>query len=251
MEIKINSNALVSLNKIVKLGEVKSKILSYKLKEQTLVGDAVIYGKYYKKDNKKTVNEVLVEFEEIVPFTVVFNRENVVVESVEVKDFKYELLDDALKCSFVIEIEYNDEYHEVPIEPSYELDEENENVYEVLKEMNDEISQITEKLDEKLEEFFEDRNEEHLEEIEKYNVPNEEQEIELNDNLVIENNNIITKKDGFIKNFKNDGKCIISIYYTNSPNDIEKISKQENIGIDKLYKDNENLSFNDRVIVKK
>ena len=49
----------------------------------------------------------------------------------------------------------------------------------------------------------------------------------------------------------NEGKCIISIYYTNSPSDIEKISKQENIGIDKRYKDNETTGFNDRIIVKK
>lgn len=251
MEIKINSNALVSLSKLVKLEEVKSKILSYKLKDQTLSGDAVIYGKYYKKDNKKGISEILVEFEEIVPFTVVFNRDSVAIESVEVEEFKYELIEEGIKCSFIIEIEYDDEFQEVPIEPSYELEEKEEDIYEVLKEMNDEISEITDKLDEKLEEFFEDRNEESYIEADEEEYITEEQEIIDNELIIENNNNIITKKEGFIKNFKNEGKCIISIYYTNSPSDIEKISKQENIGIDKLYKDNENTGFNDRIIVKK
>ncbi len=250
MEIKINSNALVSLSKLVKLEEVKSKVLSYKLKEQTLTGDAVIYGKYYKKDNKKGNNEILVEFEEIVPFTIVFNRESVVIESVEVEDFKYELIEEGIKCSFIIEIEYDNEFQEIPIEPSYELKEKEEDIYEVLKEMNDEISEITDKLDEKLEEFFEERNEESYSEADEDEFITEEEEIDDNELIIENNNNIITKKEGFIKNFKNEGKCIISIYYTNSPNDIEKISKQENIGIDKLYKDNENIGFNDRIIVK-
>ena len=77
MEIKINSNAEVSLSKLVSLENIESKILSYKLKDQTLTGDVAIYGKYLKKDNKKPANEVIVEFEEIVPFTIVFNRENI------------------------------------------------------------------------------------------------------------------------------------------------------------------------------
>ena len=235
MEIKINSNAEVSLSKLVSLENIESKILSYKLKDQTLTGDVAIYGKYLKKDNKKPANEVIVEFEEIVPFTIVFNRENIKIDDVEIEDFKYELLEEGLKCSFVIEIEYNDEFQEVPIEPSYELEDE-EDKYEVLKELNDEISEITNKLDEKLDEFFEDR-EELIEEDEVI-----EKEV---------NHKFINKKEGYSKKFKHEGKTVISIYYTNAPGDIEKISKKENVGIDVLYKSNENSGFDNRIIVKK
>ena len=84
MEIKINSNAEVSLSKLVSLESIESKILFYKLKDQTLTGDVSIYGKYLKKDNKKPANEVVVEFEEIVPFTIVFNRENIKIEEVKI-----------------------------------------------------------------------------------------------------------------------------------------------------------------------
>lgn len=231
MEIKINSNAEVSLSKLVSLESIESKILFYKLKDQTLIGDVSIYGKYLKKDNKKPANDVVVEFEEIVPFTIVFNRENIKIDEVKIEDFKYELFEDGVKCSFVIEIEYNDEFQEVPIEPNYEL--EDEEKIEVLKEMNDEISEITNKLDEKLEEFFEDREE--------------------SDELIEEevNKNFINKKEGYSKKFKNEGKTVISIYYTNAPGDIEKISKKENVGIDILYKSNENSGFDNRIIVKK
>ena len=159
MEIKINSNAQINLSNIVEVEFVETKVSSYKLKEQTLSGDVLIYGKYKKKDPKKQNSEYTVEFEDIVPFTVVFNRNNINIDEVEIENFKYEMIEEGIKCSFIIEIEYNDEekedeFEEVEIVPSYELDEESKHTYEVLKEMNDEIGEITNKLDEKLEEFF-------------------------------------------------------------------------------------------------
>ena len=250
MEIKINSNAEINLSNILDVEFVEAKVSSYKLKEQSLSGDVLIYGKYKKKDPKKQNSEYTVEFEDIVPFTVVFNREHIKIDEVEIENFKYEMIEEGIKCSFVIEIEYNDEekeeeieeeldeFEEVEIVPSYELDEDSKNTYEVLKEMNDEIGEITNKLDEKLEEFFDERNE-----VEEFIEDSKKQELD--------NQSIIHKKEGLVKNFKNEGTCVISIYYTNNPSDIEKISKKENVGIDKLYKDNEDFSLTNRIVVKK
>lgn len=237
MEIKINCNAFVSLNKLVELNEINCNINSYQLKDNILSGDTLINGKYTRKEKNKNTDLIenrIVEFEEIVPFTILFNRDNLTINKIDIVDFNYQLDDNSVKCTFQIlviynemELEEDEDIIEVPISINNDIDEEQKVLLDNLQEMNDEITELTEELDQKLEDFFDEREDDN--------------------NIVI--NAMNNKKNKFIKNFKNEGTCTISIYYTNSPSDIEKISKKENIGIDKLY---DNISeFNDRIIVKK
>ena len=58
MEIKINSNAEINVSNSLDVEFVEAKVSSYKLKEQSLSGDVLIYVKY-KKYEIEIVNILL------------------------------------------------------------------------------------------------------------------------------------------------------------------------------------------------
>lgn len=152
MNVTINSNAFTKLEKMVGLSVVGIKVSDYRLQDQELSGNVKIYGEYYTEEEEYEKNNGLKEFENLIPFEIVFSKEDPIIEEIDIENFEYyEVAGRGIEASFDLVVEYvvNDK-------------EENEDEYiEEVKE------QLTREIDELLEEKLEVRNDNFLEEVRK------------------------------------------------------------------------------------
>ena len=153
MEIRLNCNKIIELNNFDKLKLIKINIYSYKLEEDNLNGDVKVEGDYYKKDCLESMG-----FEELIPFTIVFNNKNVKIENIFIENDSYTINSNVgVEVSFDIIVKYslienknvNDSVIEVPVEI--------EEVVQVSNKMLEEVEDITAKYETLLDELFDVR----------------------------------------------------------------------------------------------
>src|SRR5690606_37841178 len=102
MELKICCDASVKLEKMSNVMEVECNVGDYKVDGDTLTGDIIIRGDYI-----QDVIEEHHEFSEIVPFTIVFNEKDYVVEGITIQDFTcQEIINQGIECNFNILVNY-------------------------------------------------------------------------------------------------------------------------------------------------
>lgn len=234
MELKICCDASVKLEKMSNVMEVECNVGDYKVDGDTLTGDIIIRGDYI-----QDVIEEHHEFSEIVPFTIVFNEKDYVVEGITIQDFTcQEIINQGIECNFNILVNYipgvPKEEEEIDDIEKIEVETE-ENIIEVSDE--DIKNEIDKKYDNLLNEILEARADQNF--------------LEKKENIKVRSNEVSSDCRGLLKQMP-DNFISYRVYYTNKESDIEEIAKKEKISIDKVYKDNKNNDFvsKKRIIVK-
>lgn len=274
MELRIKCDAKVNLEGLINIVNVMCEINDYNVDNNSLSGSVNVKGNYIKDDLHATY-----DFNENVPFTVVFKNNIEKIEKIEVEDFIFnEIVNNGIECKFNIFISYED------IE-SFNEDESLEDketvVGKVIEEELEEIEDntlddekikdaINKKYDELLEEILEKREDNFLEEndeIEDENWENDLDKQELDENDEKTENSVSElleeKENNFnIKNSVSDVRSYFNnvsetyesyhVYYPKQEKELEEICNKEKISIDRIYKDKANKDFKDkkRIIIK-
>ena len=150
MNVTINSNAFTKMDRMIGLSVVEIKILDYYLQNRILSGNVKIYGEYYTEDSEFETNNGLKDFENIIPFEVVFSKEDPIIDEIYIKNFEYyEVAGRGIESVFDLCVEYT-----VVIEDTNYIEIEAEEIKE----------QVTRQIDTILEEKLEVRNDNFLDE---------------------------------------------------------------------------------------
>ena len=88
MIIRVKCNKNIELNQFHNLESIELNVLSYKLEKDTLNGDVKINGIYALFDSEEKRN-----FEDIVPFLVVFRDENIEINNIEIENKVFDIID--------------------------------------------------------------------------------------------------------------------------------------------------------------
>lgn len=256
MELKINCDTKVNIDKLNSLKSVDCNVISFSLDKNALNGDIRISGKYYKDDLDQ-----LHEFSDVVPFTVMFNDENVVIHEVTCGNFScQEVVNQGIECHFDVFIRYEKMVIEIPVEiPSefvtvedvkeveneekeIEIDLDNKEVEIDLEENEVEVEngneevyeEITQKFDDLLGEILDVRNDNFLDQ----NPKNES---------IVKVNPVSEKKERVASSRMAEKKATIKIYFPTSEQELDKICKDEKLNINDAY---EEYRKNRRIIIK-
>lgn len=184
MELIISCDASIKLKKLNSIKNIDCNVVDFDVIKDTLSGNIKINGTYIKDDLDK-----IFDFEEIVPFTVVFRDDNFTVEEIVCGNFSYqEIVNQGIECHFDVFITYHKQDETKPSENTLPVDEEIEvekTTHEAIKalpeakdeeitvnedkiETNENVlnndEQISKHYDEMLEELLEKRNDNFLEE---------------------------------------------------------------------------------------
>ena len=214
MIIRVKCNKNVELNQFHNLESIELNVLSYKLEKDTLNGDVKINGVYALFNSEEKRN-----FEDIVPFLVVFRDENIKIDNIEIENKVFDIIETGIDINFDLVVNYsllekieNSQEIEVPVEIEEVMPVFSNNVYD----------KIQDDYDKKLENIMNTRN-----------------------TLIYE-----SKKDANIsfKNLKSDKKTI-SVFYFEKESEIEKISKQSHKTIQEIYNDNKDLNNKKRIVI--
>ncbi len=154
MNVTINSNAFTKMDKMVGLSVVEIKILDYYLQDRVLKGNVKVYGEYYTEEAEYETNNGLKEFENVVPFEIVFSKEDPIIDNISIKNFEYyEVAGRGVESVFDLCVDYN-----VVLEEDNRKEIENEEIKEQVTRQIDII--LEEKLEVKEDNFLEEeRNE--------------------------------------------------------------------------------------------
>lgn len=102
MELRICCDASVKLEKMSNVMKVDCSVSGYEVNGDTLNGDIEIKGKYI-----RDVIEETYDFNETVPFTLVFKDKNYKINNIVVQDFTcQEIINQGIECNFNILVNY-------------------------------------------------------------------------------------------------------------------------------------------------
>lgn len=245
MELKICCDASVKLEKMSNVMEVECNVGDYRLDGETLTGDIIIRGVYI-----QDVLEENHEFSEIVPFTIVFNENNNIVEGITIQDFScQEIINHGIECNFNILVNYQasgmetdeeleKEIIEKDVEDDFSKEIEIVNEEDIIQVSDDDIKkEIDKKYDNLLNEILEARADQNF--------------LEKSENIKVRSNEVTSDCRSLLKEIPEE-YISYKVYYTNKESDIEKIAQKENVSVDKVYKDNKNndIASKKRIIIK-
>lgn len=270
MELRICCDASVKLEKMSNVMEVFCDVGEYHIEDDTLNGDIVIKGKYI-----KDVIDEEYDFEEIVPFTLVFGEDRYEVINIKVHDFTcQEIINNGIECNFNIIVSYQKqselsnirgenviekqikEIIKLPLKEDFiekDIQEEKLN-NSVVEEENNDIDLIEELK-------FEDLTDNSIKDeiCKKYdNLLNEILESRADENFFEKKDNVFLRSENdnsdcrsLLNNMPSNSETL-KIYYTTKESDIERISKIEKVSIDKIYNTNKSTDFINkrRIIIK-
>lgn len=264
MELKINSQASIKLEKVNTITEINVTTLSNQLLGDTLNGFVFVEGKYIVDDLDNPI-----KFSENIPYSVVLNNSSYEIEEIVCDNLSYQVIvGNSVDCVFDIIIKYKfkkeDSKDEVFIEDNNTIEEETQETEEIITENNifceEEFQDYKENIIEKneedpvtIEEDLKDDITKKYDELLKQVLTSREDNFfeETENNVVVSGDNNSPNKRNIYDGFR---ECYSSyhVYYLNDEKDIEEISKKENVSIDKIYKDNKDNNFkeNKRIIIK-
>lgn len=253
MDLKINCNAFVSLNGVEGVSKAFCEVLEYSVKNDTLRGNVKIWGEYKKYDNEKVY-----EFNDVVPFTVVFKNDLFEIENIKIDGFNYHLKDgQGIECDFDIIVDYydneivNDNHNNEELvvdDKDYEIEETDEMSNDDITNMyNHQLDQILNESRD-LSDLIEEELEEYSTELPYDNKLTEEDEIKEEKNITI---NSKEDKCQFAIPKINENKCCVKVYYSMNDQKLEEIAKIENVSLEQLLNNSENRGGCRRIIIKK
>ncbi|MDD3999844.1 MAG: hypothetical protein PHX62_02985 [Bacilli bacterium] len=254
MELRICCDATVKLEKMTNVNEIYCDIDSFKVNGDTLEGNIRIHGKYIKDD----VN-IQYDFNELVPYTIVFKDRNYRINNIEVQNLNcQEIINQGIECNFDILVDYTpnsvdsdedeilkpESVFDAPKVEEIPIGEESEEIAVTAEDdaiLSDETikAEINQKYNDLLNDILEARADENF--------------FEMETKKAITINSGDSKDDcrGFLNKIKSDSKSI-KVYYTNKDVDIEQICRNEKVSVDKVYRDNKKSDFINkrRIIIK-
>ena len=163
MELRIKCDAKVDLTGFVSLLNVSVETKEYELKDDTLSGYVSVKGNYIKDDIQNAY-----EFNQNVPFTVVFNTKGLRLEKIEIEDFSTnEIINHGIECDFDMLITYSEENETLEeteeVTETIEIhDEEKEIDFIDIKEDEEIKSDIIQKYDELLNQILDNSDDNFL-----------------------------------------------------------------------------------------
>lgn len=220
MIIRVKCNENIDLNQFHNLENIELNVLSYSLIDDTLSGDVKINGKY----SMNNLENDFKNFENIVPFTVVFKDSHVKIDLVEIENKVFDIKEQGIDINFDLVVNYSmidnsikNDIIEIPVE----IDE----VVPVFQSENIETyNKIEKEYDKKLENLLSTRN--------------------TNVNMMMENmNNKVSFRNLQTKN------NITSVYYFEKESDIERISRESRKTIQDIYAENNDLNQTRRIVI--
>ena len=219
MNVTINSNAFTKMDKMVGISVVEIKILDYYLQNRILKGNVKIYGEYYTEDVEFETSNGLKEFENIVPFEIVYYKEDPIIDNISIKNFEYyEVAGRGVESVFDLCVEYTVETEQVS-QNEIEAEEIKEQVSQNEIEAEEIKEQVSRQIDTILEEKLEVRNDNFLEE-----ARGEKQ---------------------------HDKMSIIKIVYYDQSKEVKEICKKYDVSYYDILEDNKKYNFNDnhRIVI--
>ncbi len=216
MNLKIESNAFTKLEEMTGIKEVDIKIEDYIFENNVLKGNVKIKGDYYNKVTEQNI----IPFENTIPFEVVFTKENIEIEDIEIDNFEYyEVVGRGIEASFNINITYDIKETRIADEEI----EENEKIKEDVTQAIDEL--LSEKL-----EVVEDNFLEVAEIVEPILEEKPTKEV--------------------IK--KRDASSTLKIIYHKEDVNVKELCKKHNLSYEEVLKENQKYNFNNshRIIIK-
>lgn len=283
MELRINSNASIKLDKFTGIKKINTRVSEFVCKNDTVEGKILIYGSYYQNDLDKKI-----DFKENIPFTVVFKDNNYLIKNITCENFSYgEVVGRGLDCNFdvvvsyelkkeetasteeerfeeVIEVESEEtvnEIEQVELEEEIEVIQVEELPGATPSDVVDEtvsVSRPKEPTDDETSKIDEESSETTVDVVDDYYTQNEQIKEDITkhvDKILQAKMEVKTDNDPSVK-FKfgrgKDNKTAIKVIYYRHPNEIEAICNQNNLSIDKVFKDNKNTNFDQyrRIIIK-
>ena len=230
MNFKIDCVNYVMLYGLDKVSQINAIVSDYKLESDTLKGNVQVFGEY-----TKTGQNEMQKFSDTIPFTVLFVNDQINVDNISIENLDYKQLNDGIEVNFKVSINYLNKE---------EIEEVKENNEKIVETNNEDIfietthEDLTEIVEEKLDELLNGKRDEQ--------IPNDIEEIKPVDDKIELTKNKIVPFDIELKESKNK----IRIIYFNNEKDIEKISKEQNLSIDKLYNSISSEGENKRIIMK-
>ena len=231
MEIRVKCNDYIELRQFVKLNNVDCEVLSHNLNGDTLNGDVKIYGDYV--FTEKEIEKIR-EFENIVPFSLVFRSNNIEINKIEIENKSFKIKDDkGIETSFDLVVNYsikdidqNDSDDVIPV--PVEINEEEMVHSEISDELIDVAEEINQSYNEILDQLLDIR--------EKCDDENNVEVKEIEDNKV-DLSKMICKNS------------LIEIYYLNNEKQVESIANERKIPVSNLYKKNSDFNETKRIII--
>lgn len=236
MEIKMNFNSFIKLKDFVKINDIMAEIDEYYIKDDQIQGKLSVRGKYFKDDLEKEYH-----FDTDIPFNIIFN-EKYEIEDIDCTNFDYHMIEGrGLELDFDILVNYQENSES----NNNEHNENNEN-----NENNELIEMIPFEMDEEILTSDVELENEDLREIELENEDLEhikEDETKKVDELLtetLENNveNLPTEEKMILRNIPNRYSVIKICYYKNEE-ELEEICNDNNISMNKMFKDNRKNEF--------
>lgn len=210
MIIKCNTQILVDNFEYVTY--VRGIIKNYNLENKKLEGLVEITGSYHDKEDNSY------DFSKEEPFTIMFTNDHYQVRKVEIINLKtFEIVHSGIECHFDIKVEY-DEY----------IEDENEFKETIIENESKIEEEITNKYEELLDDIFERNN----------NNENNIENSKPKENIIVENNisvvnNNESNKVSFTRIKERTQK--INVFYITSESEIDRIVKNEQVGINNIY----------------
>ncbi len=248
MELKINCDTKVSIDRLNSLKTVDCNVISFNLDKNVLNGDIRISGKYYKDDLDK-----FYQFEDVVPFTVMFNDENINIQGVTCGNFScQEVVNQGIECHFDVFIRYENGVIEIPVElPSEKL----EIKMEDQKKVEVEHKKIEVEVEVEEEKEVEDKDNAYEEITQKYDDLLGEILDVRNDNFLdpkrtdglVKINQVQEKKERLALSNMFEKQTTIKIYFPSGEQEVDQICKEKQLNINDAY---EEYRKNRRIIIK-
>ncbi len=216
MELKMNYNSFIKLKDFFKVIDINAEVDEFNTEGLLIEGNLTIKGKYLKRDN--VTSEY---FNEMVPFSISMNMENIDVEDIYCVDLEYVGVEArGIDISFDIFINYNKV-----------LDDEREEI------KNEEIYNNVDSLEE-IDAIPVDNNDfEYIKEVETSRI-----DTLLKNTLSIKDDNSPTE-EVIIRGLGEDLSKIKICYYNNDK-ELEEICVKNELSLDNIFKTNQKYEFN-------
>lgn len=231
MNIQINSNAFTKLEQMVGISTVNIEVLEYNLTDKVLTGQVKISGEYYSNNKDFEENNGLNNFENQIPFEIIFTNGTPSIRNVNINNFEYyEIAGRGIEATFDIDV-------------YYDLIDEKTRTEEFTEQLLEEKNDLT-------------ISDEIVNSIDCDIVPKEEV---IKESITDQIDDILTSKlkvknDNFLEETPKkrvEKKSVIKVIYYNKNEQVKELCQNHNFLYENVLKENQKYDFldNHRIII--
>ncbi len=231
MNIQINSNAFTKLEQMVGISTVNIEILEYNLTDKVLTGQVKISGEYYSNSKDFEENNGLNNFENQIPFEIVFTNGIPLIRNVNINNFEYyEIAGRGIEATFDIDV-------------YYDLMDEKTRTEEFAEQLLEEKKDLT--ISDEIVNSI-DCNSVTEEEVIKESITDQIDDI-LTSKLKVKNDNFLEEAP----KKRVEKKSVIKVIYYNKNEQVKELCQNHNFLYEDVLKENQKYNFldNHRIII--